>query len=230
MRRLRIFSPAALALGGLLIAGSATSYVLLSPTRTWDCPPNYTVDDTGIASISDSDGGATQVVNTLNLVTSTSDAWNDAGAARIVSAHKGSVAGFSLGDGSPMIKFGDPFSACTGSCLAATFITYYSERASGSSSYRIDDADVVTNLAYNWTSLGEDPSGAGCFNEYYIEGVMVHEVGHGLGLGHSNVAGATMLPTVSACSNTPATIETDDENAIQALYGTAACNNSLFNP
>src|ERR1044071_8515633 len=137
MKRIHLLSPLALGLGGLLLAGSATSYVLLSPTRTWDCPPNYTVDDTGIASISDSDGGATQVVSAISLVTSTSDAWNDAGAARIVSAHKGSVAGFTLGDGSPMIKFGDPFGACTGSCLAATFITYYSERSAGPPSYPI---------------------------------------------------------------------------------------------
>jgi serine protease len=48
---------------------------------------------------------------------------------------------------------------------------------------------------------------------------MVHEVGHGLGLGHTNVSGATMFPSVSGCNNTPATTESDDENAIVALYG-----------
>lgn len=230
MKRIRIVTPMAFVLCALLTAGGATGFVLLSPNRTWNCPPNYTVDQTGIASITDSDGGVTRVVNAITVVTSTSDAWNDAGSARVVSAHKGSVAGFSLGDGVPMIKFGDPLGSCTGSCLASTYIGYKSERFPFSSSWRIDDADIVTNLDHEWTSEGEDPGGSGCSGEYYIEGVMVHEVGHGLGLHHTDVAGATMLPTVTSCNNGPATIETDDENGILALYGTAPCTNSLFTP
>ena len=69
-----------------------------------------------------------------------------------------------------MLKFSDPLSACTGSCLAATFTAYYSERAAGTGSYKIDDADIVTHsTGYSWTSQGEDPNGAGCSNEIYVE-------------------------------------------------------------
>lgn len=203
-----------------LVAGTAGAYVLLSPNRTWNCPPDYTVDSTGLATVLDADGGATRVVNAVT----SSAAWNGAGSATILRAHKGSVAGFALGDGIPMLKFSDPISACTGSCLAATFTGYYSERAPGSGSYKVDDADVVTNsTGYNWTSQGEDPGGAGCASEIYVEGVMVHELGHAMGLGHSPVAGATMASSVSFCNNNPATTETDDENAIVALYGAAPC-------
>jgi hypothetical protein len=116
-----------------------------------------------------------------------------------------------------MLAFDDPINVCTGNCLAATFTGFYSQRNDGT--YRIDDADIVTNTSYSWTSQGEDPNGSGCSSEFYIEGVMVHEIGHGLGLGHTNVGGATMFPSVSSCNNGPATIESDDAAGINALYG-----------
>ena len=230
MHPIRIVSPAVLGLGALLVAGSAMSYTLLSPQRTWDCPPTYTVDETGISSITDADGGVAKVINAITQVNSTSDAWNDAGAARVVYARKGSTDDFVLGDGVPMLRFSDPLDACTGGCLAATFISYYSQRAAGASSWKITDADIVTNLDFAWTSEGEDPAGSGCAGEYYIEGVMVHEIGHGLGIGHTSTGGATMYPSVSSCNNGPATTATDDENALLALYGTAPCTNALFTP
>jgi hypothetical protein len=47
----------------------------------------------------------------------------------------------------------------------------------------------------------------------------VHEVGHLLGLGHTDVSGATMFPSVSSCNNGPATTENDDNAGLAALYG-----------
>lgn len=199
---------------GLVAAAAVSAYVLLSPARTWDSPPNYVVDNRGLTGVADGDGGATAVVNAIN---NSSVGWNSAGSGTVVAAHKGSVSGFSLGDGVPMLNFRDPQSACTGNCLAATFTAYYQSRGNGT--YRIYDADIVTNTAHSWTSQSEDPGGSGCSNEYYIEGVMVHETGHGIGLAHTTVTGATMYPSVSACNNGPASIATDDANGINALYG-----------
>ncbi len=189
---------------GALIVSSASAYVLLSPRRSWASPPTITVDNRGNATVTDSDGGATAVVNALN----SNSAWNGAGTGTRVNAVKGSVASFTLGDGNVMLNFRDPIHACNGSCLAATFTGYYS----GST---ITDADIVTNTKNKLSSTAEPD---GCSAEYYIEGIMVHEVGHVLGLGHSNVAGATMYPTVSACNNGPAAIKADDKAAIQDLY------------
>jgi hypothetical protein len=219
----RAIHASAFALLGLLAAGTAAAYVPLSPNRTWDCPPDYTVDNRpgGVPTITDADGGSTRVVN---AITSTA-AWNGAGSGVVVAAHRGSVAGFSLGDGVPMLNLTDPLAACTFTCLAATFTGYYAERSAGSGSWKITDADIVTNAGgYNWTSQGEDPGGVGCSSEIFIEGVMVHEVGHGLGLGHTGVAGATMLASVSYCNNNPATTEADDESGIVALYGASPCS------
>lgn len=197
----------------VLHAGAASAFVLLSPARTWDSPPNYIVDNRGLVGVNDGNGGATRTRDAIN----SSSAWNGAGAGTVVTASVGSVSGYSLGDGVPMLNFQDPIGACGGNCLAATFTGYYNQRSDGS--YRIFDADIVTNTSHAWTSQGEDPNGSGCSSEFYVEGVQVHEVGHGIGLGHSNVSGATMFPSVSACNNSPATTETDDDNAILALYG-----------
>lgn len=200
--------PVFIVLAALLVS-SASAYVLLSPRRTWDGAVNITVDDRGSSSITDSDGGATATVNAIT----SNQAWNGAGTGTRVTAQKGSMNNWRLGDGVVMLNFRDPQRACKGSCLAATFTGYYRQRTDGS--YQIFDADIVTNTRYSWVSLSEP---GGCSSEFYIEGVMVHEVGHVLGLGHSNVSGATMYPSVSSCNNNPASTEADDDAAIQDLY------------
>ena len=187
-----------------MVVSSASAYVLLSPRRSWASAPLVIVDNRGNSTITDSDGGATA---TRNAITST-QAWNGSGSGTVVNAVIGSVAAWQLGDGVPMLNFRDPQRACKGTCLAATFTGFYSGGT-------INDADIVTNTRYDWTSVSEP---GGCASEFYIEGVMVHEVGHLLGLGHSNVTGSTMYPSVSSCNNNPATTEADDEAAINDLY------------
>lgn len=191
-----------------VVGTSVSAYVLLSPRRTWDSDPNVRVDSRGNSTVTDGDGGRSR---TRNAIVSSS-AWNGAGAGTVVNATVASVSGFTLGDGVPMLNFRDPVGACSGNCLAATFTGYYQRRANGT--WRIYDADIVTNPSRNFASAGETCSGT----EFRIEGVMVHEVGHLLGLGHTNVSGATMFPSVSACNNGPATTEADDEAAIRDLY------------
>ncbi|HSN87404.1 MAG TPA: matrixin family metalloprotease [Thermoanaerobaculia bacterium] len=187
-----------------MVVSSASAYVLLSPRRSWASAPLVIVDNRGASSITDGDGGASR---TAAAITSNA-AWNGSGSGTVLTAVVGSVGAWQLGDGIPMLNFRDPQRACKGSCLAATFTGFYT----GST---INDADIVTNTRYNWTSLGEPD---GCSSEFYIEGVMVHEVGHLLGLGHTNVAGATMYPSVSSCNNNPASTEADDDAGINDLY------------
>ena len=189
----------------LIFSSALSAYVLLSPRRTWDSPPNVRVDSRGNATIGDGDLGRTRTRNAILV-------WNSAGSGTRLSATVTSISGFTLGDGIPMLNFRDPVGACSGGCLAATFTGFYALRPNGTR--RITDADIVTNPSVNFASLGETCSGS----EFYIEGVMVHEVGHLLGIGHSSVGGATMFPSVSACNNGPASLATDDINAINDLY------------
>lgn len=221
MKKLAISGPALAVLLVLVSASGVFSYVLYSPNRTWESTPWYWVDNRGLSSVADGDGGTTRVINAINSL----NAWNGAGAGRLVLGHNAnlSAVGFSLGDRIPMLNFTDPLGECTFyGFLACTYIAYYQQRADGS--WRITDADIVTNsTGFSFTSEGEDPGGSGCSGEYYIEGIMVHEIGHGLGLNHTTSTGATMLSSVPACSNAPVTTETDDENGVLALYGSAPC-------
>jgi hypothetical protein len=196
----------------VLFCGNAFGFVLLDPPRTWDCAPSIVVDSRGQSSITDSDGGVSATVNALN----SNQAWNGA-VSNVLNASAGSVASYALGDGVPMLNFQDPINACKGSCLAATFVGFFDERDDGT--FRIFDADIVTNARFSWTSTSE---GDGCSSEFFIEGVQVHEVGHMLGLGHTDVSGATMFPSVASCNNGPASTEADDNAGIQALYGSSA--------
>ena len=199
----------------LLVSSLVSAYVLFSPEMTWESPPTYTVDDRGQSSITDSDGGITATVDAIM----SGSAWNGAGAGPVVNAQAGPVSGWELGDGIPMLNFRDPTGQCTDSCLAATFILSGQVGQGQNQKTRFIDADIVTNTAHNFTSTSEDPQGAGCSGEFYIEGVHVHEIGHGLGLDHTDVGGATMYPSVAACNNGPATIEEDDIAGLCALYG-----------
>jgi hypothetical protein len=60
----------------------------------------------------------------------------------------------------------------------------------------------------------------------YIEDVATHELGHGMGLGHSSVSGATMTPSTLYCSQVNRTLASDDINAVRALYGTSVSTNT----
>jgi hypothetical protein len=79
---------------------------------------------------------------------------------------------------------------------------------------RIVDADIVF-----WDAAFRFFSGAsGCAGGFYIEDIAAHEFGHALGLLHSTTTGATMYPTVSACSTALRTLDADDIAGARALY------------
>jgi hypothetical protein len=73
------------------------------------------------------------------------------------------------------------------------------------------DGDIVWSDGPGIPSAGESD----------IQGLLTHEFGHALGLGHTTAAGATMFPSVSSSGQVAArSIEADDIAGIQALYGT----------
>lgn len=212
---------------GLLGPTVAYTYTLLQPPRHWaSVPVQVCVKSPGHVSITanDSDRGLTATIQALNgnhpLLAGTG--WNVTSAGTVVNATLCSTA-WRLGDGLPTIAFNEMIKGtCVGSCLAATFTGFYHcDPALPDGHCVIDDADVETRSNRSDKSGGPyyslyEPCTLG--KEWNIEAIMVHEVGHVLGLGHSEVVGATMYPSVSSCNSDPATISADDAAALGTLY------------
>ncbi|HEX2834153.1 MAG TPA: matrixin family metalloprotease [Thermoanaerobaculia bacterium] len=179
----------------VLSAEPMMAYTLLSPRRTWASTPISVRTYTGgNSTINDGDGGVTAVVGAIK-------AWG------IISSSSTSSPAV-RGSAPATITLNNNGRICTGSCLAATLTGYYS----GNTIY---DADIYTNTRYSYTSSRETD---GCSGEYDIDGIMVHEVGHVIGLGHSSVSGATMYPSVSSCNYNNRTLEADDVAGKNDLY------------
>ena len=173
----------------------AMAYTLLSPRRTWaSTPVTVQVNNTGNSTINDGDRGVSAVAGAIK-------AWG------IINSQVTSSSAV-RGSAPATIMLNTNGHICTGSCLAATLTGYYT----GSTIY---DADIYTNTRYSYTSSKETD---GCSGEYDIDGIMTHEVGHVIGIGHSNVAGATMYPSVSSCNYNNRTLEADDIAAKNDLY------------
>ncbi|XYH93011.1 matrixin family metalloprotease [Sorangium sp. So ce1128] len=84
----------------------------------------------------------------------------------------------------------------------------------------IDDADMVfNNVGFCWNDSGEGD----CID---VASIATHEQGHFLGLGHTNVRGATMLGFYPG-GTSARTLEDDDVEGVCALYpigGTAVAS------
>lgn len=118
-----------------------------------------------------------------------------------------------------VVSFRDCGSNCTGSCIGVTSSSYdlgndYIAGARGS--LRRIDSDIVFGRQYSWITL---PAALqGCSGRMIVQSIATHEIGHLIGIGHTNVAGATMFPSTTYCDANPASLAADDIAALVALY------------
>jgi hypothetical protein len=200
---------------------AASAYVLLSPPRRWfSTPRTVTVDNRGLASVNDGNRGVNAAVNAVG-------AWGT----QTVRGVAGNVS-YVLGDGNSDLIFDDPRNICKGSCIAATTTGYYDTNTTGTCGglnvVAITDSDIAFNLAFNYTTTGEND---GCSSEIQLESVTTHEVGHLIGLAHSTLTSALMYASVAYCDNKQ--LSNDDRSGASALYGCTlqtggggGCNNN----
>jgi Matrixin len=84
----------------------------------------------------------------------------------------------------------------------------------------IDDADIIfNNVGFCWFDFDPANPGTTCSGGKPVDtlSIVTHEQGHFLGLGHTNVKGATMEPAYLG-GNALATIESDDIDGVCSLY------------
>ncbi len=90
--------------------------------------------------------------------------------------------------------------------------TSQSQVCNGTLLYRFEEVDVRFNNAFSWQKS------SGCSGGFDLAGVSTHEFGHAVGLGHTNVQGATMYPSVAACDFSLSSLASDDRNGYSAIY------------
>lgn len=93
--------------------------------------------------------------------------------------------------------------------LALTFLHYSAD------SGVILDADILVNdESYAWVDATEDSADGG----YDLANALTHEVGHALGLGHSDVVTATMYASSASMETAKRDLDADDEAGLREIY------------
>jgi hypothetical protein len=115
-------------------------------------------------------------------------------------------------DGQNVISWSKLGGTTLGVTNYTTTDTSQSQVCSGNLIYRFVEVDVRFNNAFTWQTSST------CTNGYDLAGVSTHEFGHAVGLGHTNVSGATMYPSVASCDFSMSSLANDDKAGYSAIY------------
>lgn len=119
-------------------------------------------------------------------------------------------------DGTNVISWGKLGGNTLGVTHYISTDTSQSQVCNGSLIYRFTEVDVRFNNAFSWQNS------SGCSGGFDLAGVSTHEFGHAVGLGHSNVRGATMYPSIGSCDFSAASLASDDRSGYSSIY--SGCN------
>jgi len=148
-------------------------------------------------------------------IQSAMDTWNSQGNSPFQFVYGGRVNDSNIGqDGRSVVLFRNE----SGGGLASTYVW----SVNGS----LVEADTVFwDGAYTFYT-----GSSGCSGGMYIEDVAAHELGHALGLNHSDDPSATMYPSAAGyCDQSWRTLAADDIAGVQSLYGSGGSGGRVEN-
>ncbi|MGH7151418.1 MAG: matrixin family metalloprotease, partial [Planctomycetota bacterium] len=197
----------------------APAYVLLNPPRKWFSARTFTICmASGENSLAP---GFTQAACAAGVAAWAEPLAGSGPFSSVASASLGNV-GFNGNDGLSTISYEDPQHALSSGTLAATTVGFYSTSqtmtTNGTTFFAFTDADVVFNNGIDFTSLGDAKQNGANGNQYDMEGIAVHEVGHAIGLAHDPVEQSTMYATFSAHDYRKRTLDDVDANGGRHIY------------
>jgi hypothetical protein len=200
------------------VFSSAYAFDLLDPPRKWfqgvgggpdDLPVTFLINENGEESVADGDNGVTACIeatqwwedeleNGLNLLTLGTTPVNAVGR-----------------DGLNVVSFNDP-ARIVRRALAVSVVGWYdagqTETVNGIEFGRYQESDVSFSKRYDYTTSAI----GNCDGQFDIQAIQAQEIGHSLGLGHSNVSAAVMFGSIGSCVFK--TIQPDDHDAINTVY------------
>lgn len=88
---------------------------------------------------------------------------------------------------------------------------------------------AVNGFAFRWAAGDDCATGADDY-QYDLESTLAHEVGHAVGLRHSEDPEATMFTRPQPCASERRDLAEDDLEAIAALYGGAGPSDQAIDP
>lgn len=134
--------------------------------------------------------------------------WEEVEGAAVHFEYTGTTPSRSVGlDGANLVTFTDDGGLLGSTTLAATFSFF---QGSGANlSFR--EADIAFNPAFNLTTSGE----AGAFD---IQGIVLHESGHLLGLDHTGIVSSVMSPYAAPDQTDQRLLQYDDVSGIREIY------------
>jgi hypothetical protein len=194
--------------------GAADTFELLSPARKWfpaDMPVRYRFVS------GNSQPGISQT-EARNAVRNGFAQWQNVASANItfteVAEASSGLGGFRE-DGFSTMSFNDPLGELPSGALAATLPLYNGQTmvTNGVTFYRMTDSDMVFNNAISFVR-----NGAACSNQYDMDGVATHELGHLVGLDHPDVFSATMYYAIGPCDMTKLSLDQSDIAGVTFIY------------